>query len=209
MPTPFVPITFNATALRDSLIQTILSHQEAQLLPKVNSHPLVSFPPDKPDGMPPCIYTIESYCYLWHLANNIALLFWKNETFTSLASVHLGKPIPEIVDIEDDSCPLLRVLLTKDLDTVNLNWALVAWLTIDGFRWESLYPHLEFPDLNYGLVLQYPNYILTLAVVVTNLADHREGLTALLNKPTLDWIAQMAKEDTQRHLTPRLQSRTI
>ncbi|WP_141712637.1 hypothetical protein A5482_015980 (plasmid) [Cyanobacterium sp. IPPAS B-1200] len=52
------------------------------------------------------------------------------------------------------------LLVISDANKCNLFLCIVAWLTIDDFRWHKIYPSVP-EDLSYGLVLQYPDYILS------------------------------------------------
>jgi hypothetical protein len=70
---------------------------------------------------------------------------------------------------KEEQILLLNKLEDADLNRVTIQYMLSAWLTIDEFRWHSTFGYGEIPeDLCYGLVLNYPNYVLSYANYVMN-----------------------------------------
>ncbi|MGG6281777.1 hypothetical protein ACQ4M3_09425 [Leptolyngbya sp. AN03gr2] len=72
------------------------------------------------------------------------------------------------IEVEGDELATCNVLMNRDLLRAPLEICLVAWLTIDAWRWEQsdykahprYYPDGIPEDLFYGLVLQYPDSLL-------------------------------------------------
>lgn len=67
-----------------------------------------------------------------------------------------------------DEKSVVKNVLWQDLKRVSFPVALVSWLTTDSFRWHENTYMLQntYEDLNYGLVLQYPEVILSFAAYV-------------------------------------------
>lgn len=95
--------------------------------------------------------------------------------------------------IEGDSVEettLFERLIQNDTEDHNYFFGLVAWLTIDDFRWHKLpgFKHIR-SDLSYELVLSYPDIIIPLAKFI--LKDERhEGLLTRKDLETIDAIAK-------------------
>lgn len=58
-------------------------------------------------------------------------------------------------------------LINHEFNRVNCLVALVAWLTIDEWRWHKEYPFYNIPeDLNYGFVLQEPLAVINFTLYI-------------------------------------------
>ena len=75
------------------------------------------------------------------------------------------KKVNSTVTYATDGRPLVYVLMEQDILRVILPVAVTAWLTVDDFRWHH---HVsEIPeDLQYGLVLSYPNLLVQYAAFI-------------------------------------------
>lgn len=88
---------------------------------------------------------------------------------------------------KQDHLFLLTGLEDTDHNRVTLLYMLSAWLTIDEFRWHKVFSYEEIPeDLSYGLVLDYPTYVLNYANYVLNPSLRRLYLEELSKEELLN-----------------------
>lgn len=83
--------------------------------------------------------------------------------------------------------PMAHDLLIKDLKSLNLPAAAIAWVSTDGWRWHNDPLHSDLThDINYGMVLKYPEPITRLAAYAAGL--RRKELEETINKDDLEDI---------------------
>lgn len=186
-------IEVSSHTLRTNLIERVLNNTLHELLPKKFSLTSVIFPPsiDQRKMLPNNAYTLGNYYYLLRLAEVVACLKYEEARHNTMASAHLGKPIKEYSTRGSSVIPVLPLVATvmyADLGQVNAFVAAAAWLTTDDFRWHNQDKQLKVPEtLSYGLVLQYPDFILPYCSVI---ADYgRAGL----EKDVADYIKEKIK----------------
>lgn len=141
------------TALRELFRQKVLANNAGWFLAEYL--PPVTFPAIKNQGW--CRYPgqpdfVYYYYRLLALSECIAwqILLNTQPTFTQCVN---------------DQRPILCSLIEHDINRVIAPVAIAAWLTTDNFRWHQ---HINgIPkDLNYGLVLQYPEAIIAYAAFI-------------------------------------------
>lgn len=72
-----------------------------------------------------------------------------------------------VMDIHNTDSATWLGLINNEFNRVNCLIALVAWLTIDDWRWHKEYGQYDIPeDLQYGLVLQEPTAVITFALYI-------------------------------------------
>lgn len=185
--------------LRQKLIDKIINNTVHELLPtslhKINARfPLSAndralLPNDKP--------TLLNYHYLLRLSEVIGILNYKDLRYNSDAAISLNKGISESTNLTTEMTGLLPLVATvayKDMAKVNAFICAVAWLSIDDFKWHTQYPSYLVPeDLSYGLVLQYPDFIIPFCSVI---ADYkREECYSKIQEESLKLVSKYAHED--------------
>lgn len=100
--------------------------------------------------------------------------------------------------------PLALALTSADLRHSILPIALAAWLSPDEWRWESKYGAPE--DLYYGLVLEYPTYVLAIASYTLKL--NREELNRQIAPETVAECERIAEISATQSLVP-IKAKTI
>lgn len=149
--------------LRDKLKDLILTNTIHLLIPTVGTEePLHPFPVGEQVHMLPYHYdTLVNYFYLFKLATNYSEATYNPERYGSEASIASGKPInvSKMAQYTSDYPHLPTQLVVKDVAKCNMFIAAVAWLSWDNFRWQEELPTVPI-DLSYGLVLQFPDYII-------------------------------------------------
>lgn len=100
--------------------------------------------------------------------------------------------------LDDDGDPVPYIQAFNDLNRRAIMPAsALAWITVDGWRWHHEEKHKNTdPDLNYGLVLKYPEPTARAAAYAANL--HRPALEATLRPEELAAIERQALERARR-----------
>jgi hypothetical protein len=141
----------------------------------------------------------DTFLYNYHLTNLTALEVGK-QNYNPIRYNHNSNGVNELVsslspiieDMSSDYTYLVEVLMQNDLNKVNLFFALVAWLSIDNFRWHKLpnFSHIS-EDLSYGLVSEYPDLILPYACFIADI--NRRVSLELITKDTLNLLDNAAR----------------
>jgi hypothetical protein len=129
-------ISFDLKLVRDHLIS---------MTPKT-AHTLYSYGYSnvKPFNGPDVCSTEYETRLAYYTVSNLA---W---TIAQTASILKNEP----------NIDILHDLVKVDLGIAQSHVCLAAWLTIDGFRWSTIFPDLE-DTFEYSLILQYPEFTTT------------------------------------------------
>jgi len=189
-------LNIHINGLRDLIKSKILSNSVHLLLPteliknnkKFPQNNLIHYLPNE-------AFTLGNYFYLFRLCELVANKTYSPERYNTMASASSGKPIMELSGDESPLITLLPIinhLVCIDISCVNLFVAAVAWLTTDDFRWETLNPMIH-DKLSYGLVLQYPDYIIPMCCMI---ADYkRYEFLEDIDKESLEMVKTHAIRD--------------
>ena len=109
----------------------------------------------------------------------------------------LKKSQPQAPVSVNDHRPLLCSLMENDIHRVIAPVAITAWLTLDEFRWHTYIPEIPC-DLNYGLVTDYPETIISYAAFMGNW--NRAEILSQLSQRTIAQGERLATEEVLRQL---------
>lgn len=111
---------------------------------------------------------LEAYYKLILLSEQAALSCYSTTRYGSTSAIAKGEGIDEM---DDENISTVRYLVNKDLKVAILPVAVAAWLTIGDFRWHSIDANIP-KELSYGLVLQYPDFVIPYAMYGSGLVRH-------------------------------------
>jgi len=174
---------FHITAIRDELIRKVRSNTEETIFAEFSNTPLIKFPENK-KKLPQNHETVVAYYK--------AMLYAESVGYLNYSDIRQGKAIKRV-----DLDAMVVKLMWKDLDKVTLPVALVAWLTIDSFRWHRVY--VDFPEeLSYGLVLDYADFVIPYATFIHGC--NRENLFKQLTTSQKSHCDRIAVDSSNRVL---------
>lgn len=145
--------------------------------------------------------TILNYCFHSRLAEVVGILHYKTGRFgdVSHSNTERGHNEPGLFQHFYAEPPSLVIdLCLTDLHRVNCFVAAYAWLTTNDFRWHHKYKHLP-EDLSYGLILQYPDFIIPYAACISGLMT--EEYKKNLGPDILKYIKKRAYQDMHKCYT--------
>lgn len=100
--------------------------------------------------------------------------------------------------------PIASAIVTADLRQATVLFAMTAWLSVDNYRWPDKY---KIPnDLFYGLVLQYPGYILGFSSFVLSL-EHRNRYLSMISESSISKCEEIAHTYTNRNMASNIHTR--
>lgn len=199
-------LEISTTHLRQLFIDKIVNNTVHQLLPTYLHKINVQFPANPPQRglLPFDRSTLHNYHYLLRLAETYTVPKYNNLRYSSEAAIASNKGIDEtsnfLIPGTTTALPFVSTVIYKDISKVNAFICAVAWLSSDEFKWHIKYPEYQIPeDLSYGLVLQYPDFIIPYCCV---LADYkREECYTQLQSESLKLITKYADEDLALYYT--------
>jgi len=186
--------------LRDEIKSKILDNSLHLLLPKKATNINYQFPTDNIfHYLPNEAFTLANYFYLFRMAELVANQEYTVGRHNSMASASINKPITELSMTKSKSAgilPLVGELICEDIGKVNVFVACVAWLSTDGFKWETVNPMIT-EDLSYNLVSQYYDYVVPFACVIADF--RRDELVSKLSKESLELAYTQAVNDVLKY----------
>ncbi|MFB6284631.1 MAG: hypothetical protein ABEK59_12010 [Halobacteria archaeon] len=94
---------------------------------------------------------------------------------------------------------LIKRLIKRDLDRVNLWVACVAWLTYDGWRWkDDTIPE----DLCYGLLNEHPEFVVPYSVYASGLMKQRLRALLIEGNEVERYLEEAAWADAEATVNP-------
>lgn len=175
----YPPIT-----LRNYYREKILNNQHHWFLA---SQTPITFPPLHQKGW--CrYYAIPEFVY-----NYFSLLALGSEIVEQILEISQR----DYAVSPEDNRPVLLSLMESDIHRVIAPIAITAWLTVDEFRWQKHIPQIP-PDLNYGLVTQYPEAICAYGAFMGNFNRHQ--FLNLLSTASLNKCDLLAKKEATRQI---------
>lgn len=141
--------------------------------------------------------TLTNYYYLVRLCELCGILNCsKSKQNTHEVSSYTSQ-------LSEDNIPVAVKLYYQDLTRANIFVSLVAWLSTDGFRWHTNPMFANIPeDLSYSLVLNYPEFIIPVARLVTNdciiEGPYRQNYIETLDEKHKALLLKLPVEDVQQ-----------
>lgn len=178
--------------LRNLLKDKVQSQSLHLLLPKTFSTNNKIFPKNNLiHHLPNDACTLANYYQLFRWCELAAYAKFKVDRFNSIPAIHKHDSINE-KSTQWEDIPLVADLCCKDISRVNLFIACSAWLTTDSFRWHQLNPLIP-EDLGYGLIYDYPDYIMPFCCVAGDIK--RNEYISQLDSSKLDLAKSQAIDD--------------
>lgn len=194
-------VNYSAIYLRDELLKRTLENSVHKLLLCDDPNKLVSLP--TPLNQRHMVLNSDYFCYCYHKTYIIGQALAKKNVKPRLNpaksdlmdEAYAYSLLPHEQDLQIYS---FEAIMQNDLNSVNYFFALIAWLTIDEFRWHLLpdFKHIK-EDLSYGLVLEYPDVIGTLAKFILGFSRHE--MFDKLSQEDLMKIDEIALQDATRN----------
>lgn len=156
-------------------------------------------------AFPSSIYTLAyNYDYIYCHKLTVSLAFL-------CADFHFGDDTDKVIndsyyplhEMTEDGDTYCRVGMIKDLNRATLPYSLIAWLTTDDYRlhkdpkYKAVWDKIP-EDLNYGLILRYPNYVFAYSLFIIDYKTPEYSMRERLLKPVPQKLIEIEEKDAVR-----------